>query len=155
MTPTRWLRFAALLFFLALPSATLAVVRYDEGNRLIDGVQLLQDSTDPKVFYYLPQYPRLATKEDGETLDLLCVKYVGADGAPSGGLFHALVTFSLPPAQEEAVRKKLQAEVKDAELRGPVPLMPAVSEGEAGMGSFRIVSATLSEQDGGFTRSLV
>ena len=67
-----------LLFLAALLTAASAhaVVRYDEGNRVIDGVQLLQDADDPKVYYYIPQFPRLATKPDGETLEILCVKFL-------------------------------------------------------------------------------
>lgn len=154
MSVLRLLRPLAALALLLLPVSARAVVRYDEGNRVIDGVQLLQDANDPKVYYYLPQFPRLATKEDGQTLEFLCLKYVGADGAANGGLFHALVSFSLPPAQEKALRDKLLKEV-GGELRGPVPLLPAVEEGQGGMGSFQVVSATLSDQEGGFTRSLV
>ncbi|NKB22941.1 MAG: hypothetical protein GKR87_00795 [Kiritimatiellae bacterium] len=53
----------------------LGLVSYDEGRMQLQGVQLLRDATDPKVYYYLPQYPRLATKADG-TYELLCMKYV-------------------------------------------------------------------------------
>ena len=86
-TPLRSLsRLAALALVTLSALSASAVVRYDEGNRTIDGVQLLQDASDPKAFYYLPQFPRLATKEDGETLEILCVKFVGADGGATGNL---------------------------------------------------------------------
>ncbi len=142
--------------WLAFASAAQALVKYDEGGLIIDGVQLLQDANDPLSYYYLPQYPRLALKEDGETLEFLCVKYVGAAGKPSGGLFHALVAFTLPPAQEAELQAKLEKQEKGAKLRGPVPLQQATADGNEGLGSFRVVSATLSDSgEGGFTRSLI
>ncbi len=64
---------------LALAAVATALVNYDEGQRMIRGVQLLQDNSDPNAFYYVPQFPRLATKSDG-TLELLCLKYVDAQG---------------------------------------------------------------------------
>ena len=66
------------------------------------GVRLLQDATDPTAYYYVPQYPRLATKEDG-SYELLCLKYVDAQGGTNGGLLHALIEFTLPPDQLEQV----------------------------------------------------
>lgn len=150
---------AALAFAagLALAAAEAgALVHYDEGRRIIDGVQLLQDTQDPKAFYYLPQFPRLASKEDGDVLEFLCVKYVGAGAATNGGLFHALVEFTLPPEVEERVAARLAQEVSGAVLRGPVPLMQAVEDGQQGLGGFRVVSATLSDTgEGGFTRKVI
>ncbi len=71
-------------------------MNYDVGQRTIDGIQLLQDASDASAYYYLPQYPRLATKADG-TFEFVCLKYVGGAAATNGGLFHALVEFTLPP----------------------------------------------------------
>ncbi len=148
-----WALTAALL--LAAPSG--ALVRYAEGARIIEGVQLLQDAADDKAFFYLPQFPRLATKADGETLEFLCVKYVAADPTKaSGGLFHALVEFTLPAELLAAVQKELEVQIPGAVLRGPVPLMQAVEDGEDGLGGFRIVSATLNDTgEGGFTRNVL
>ena len=146
----------AALLGLALATPAGALVKYDEGGLIIDGVQLLQDANDELSYYYLPQYPRLATKEDGETLEFLCVKYVGQAGKASGGIFHALVEFTLPPAQVARIQGKLEKEQRGAKLRGPVPLQQATEDGNNGLGSFRVVSATLSNTgEGGFTRSLV
>jgi hypothetical protein len=142
------------LALLALPA--WSVVKYDEGRRVINGVQLLQDAQDESLYWYLPQYPRVARKEDGETLEFLCVKYVGKGGDASGGIFHALVEFTLTPEDEATLAKALAKEIGGARLAGPVPLMQAVEDGEKGVGSFRVVSATLSDSaEGGFTRSLV
>ncbi len=151
----RSLGLLAVALWLATPAD--ALVRYAEGARFIEGVQLLQDAQDENAFFYLPQFPRLATKEDGETLEFLCVKYVGSDaGKASGGLFHALVEFTLPDDLLASVKRKLDEEVPGAVLRGPVPLMQAVEDGEEGLGGFRIVSATLNDTgEGGFTRNVL
>src|SRR3954464_10037129 len=85
--------FAIVCLFLAARAA--AIIKYDEGALFINGVTLLQDRENPKDYYYLPQYPRLATKEDG-TLEFLCIKYIGEKAEGNGGLFHALIEFSLP-----------------------------------------------------------
>jgi hypothetical protein len=143
---------ALLLSLAALPSK--ALVNLDAGRRLVLGVQLLQDYAVPTDYYYLPTVPRLATRDDG-TYELLCLKYVDADG-PSGGLFHALIEFSLPAAAVQALEKELIKSVPSGRIVGPVPLMQAVEKGEEGMGSFQIVSATLASRgDGGLTRTLI
>ena len=141
---------------LVVASAAPALVKYDEGRLLIEGVVLLQDAHDETAYYYLPQAPRLSTKADGQTLEFLCLKYVGAGEQASGGLFHALVEFDLPDELEARVARELARAVKGAKLRGPVPLLEAVDDGESGIGAFRIVSGTLSDTGaGGLTRSLV
>ena len=83
--------FKKLVFaFLFLGSLSLAgQVKYDEGAMYISGVTLLQDRANEKDYYYLPQFPRLSTKEDG-SFEFLCLKYVGDKAENSGGLFHAL-----------------------------------------------------------------
>jgi hypothetical protein len=142
--------------WLALGGCAHALVLYDEGRRVVEGVQLLQDASDPKAFYYLPQFPRLSQRPDGDGFEFLALKYVGSGGVASGGLFHALVEFSLPPELEARVAETLRREVEGAVLRGPVPLLEAVESGNAGVGSFRVVSATLANAGkDGLTRSLV
>lgn len=137
----------------ALP--THALVHYDQGRLTINGVTLLQDYNDPTTYYYLPQFPRLATKEDG-TLELLCLKYVDEAGGTNGGLFHALVEFTLPDDVITRLERELGKKVEGAKIAGAVPLLQATEEGADGMGSFRVISAILSDQEeGGFTRTLV
>jgi len=136
-------------------SPASAQVHYDIGRRVINGVQLLQDYRDSTAYYYLPQYPRLAQRSDG-SFELLVLKYVGDNGDSNGGLLHALVQFDLPPGILEDLEKELQREVEGARLIGPVPLLQATDDGDAGVGSFRVVSSVLSDAgDGGLTRSLV
>jgi hypothetical protein len=134
------------LIAVAVPAA--ALVKYDSGQRMIDGVQLLQDATDPLAYYYIPQYPRLATKDDG-SLELLCLKYVDAAGGSNGGLFHALIEFSLSPDTLAVIEKKLRTQVAGARIVGPVPLLQALENGEEGVGSFQIVSAVLKSREKG------
>jgi hypothetical protein len=130
-----------------------ALVSYDQGHRVIRGVQLLPDANDKSVFYYLPQYPRLATKEDG-TFEFLCLKYTDSTGTASGGLLHALIEFSLPPDLLESVEKDLLKQVPGARIAGPVPLMQATDAPDGS--SFQVVSAVLSDREkGGFTKSVV
>src|SRR5688572_8577656 len=144
-----------LLLGIALPGAASALVNYDKGSRAVLGVQLLQDSEDPSLYYYLPQFPRLAMKEDS-TFEFLCMKYVDQAGGTNGGLFHALVEFTLPEPVVRKVEEKLREKVAGAKVMGPVPLMQSVKDGENGMGSFEVVSAVLSDKgEGGFTRSVV
>lgn len=144
---------AALLALSAPPAA--ALVNYDQGARVVRGVQLLQDATDPTAYYYVPQYPRLATREDG-SYELLCLKYVDAKGGTNGGLLHALIEFTMPEDQLEAVQAELRKTSGNARIVGPVQLMQSTKDGEEGTGSFEVVSAVLSNKgEGGFTRSMV
>ncbi len=132
-----------------------AQVNYDTGRRMIDGVQLLQDSTDATAYYYIPQFPRLATRPDG-TFEFVCLKYVGGKAETNGGLFHALIEFTLPQDIVEPLEKKLSQQVPNGRIVGPVPLLQAIESGEEGVGGFEIVSAILTDKaKGGFTRSLV
>lgn len=150
-----------LLFFVfaavaALSTPAAALVRMDEGRRQVLGIQLLQDYSDPKSYHYVPAYPRLATAPDG-SFQFLCLKYVDPKGKASGGLFHALVEFTLPPDFVTELEKELKKQVPGARLAGPVALIPSGSkEGEDSPGGFEIVSAILKNTgEGGMTRQLV
>lgn len=146
---------ALFLCVMALPRPASALVNYDKGSRVVNGVQLLQDSDDPNLYYYLPQFPRLAMKDDS-TFEFLCIKYVDQAGGTNGGLFHALVEFTLPEPVVKKVEDKLKELAPGAKVMGPVPLMQSVKDGEEGTGSFEVVSAVLSDKgEGGFTRSVV
>lgn len=151
--------FATFIWLLLSPCSGHALVNYDQGQRQIKGVQLLQDFNDPTAYYYVPQFPRLATKEDG-TFEILCLKFVDTkeDGA-SGGLFHALIEFSLPPELLQEIEKDLKKQVPNARIAGAVPLMQSTEKsekGDDGTAAFQIVSSVLRDRgDKGFTRSLV
>jgi hypothetical protein len=152
--PTVVRRLVIVAAIVAAATPTHALVNYDTGRRTIDGIQLLQDASDPSAYYYIPQFPRLTSRADG-VLEFVCLKYVDVGGT-SGGLFHALVEFTLPPDLIEALEKKLKQQVPNGRIVGPVPLLQALKDGEEGVGSFEVVSAILADREkGGFTRSLV
>ncbi len=136
-------------------SIAFGQVKFDSGRYEIMGVQLLQDYQDDSAFYYLPKYPRLATNEDG-TLEFLCLKYVDPKGQASGGLFHCLVEFTLPPETVLLLEKELQKKHQGARIVGPVALLPAKKEAEDQPGSFEVVSAVLNDKaPGGMTRTVI
>ena len=134
-------------FFLSA-MAVMATVKYDEGRVEIDGIQLLQDSEDSNVYYYLTRAVRLSQKDDG-SYELLCIKYVGDDEVSSGGLFHALIEFSLPEDVVKSVETKLQEKMGEtARIAGPVPMQQYTTDGEKGIGKFDVVSSILTDTEG-------
>jgi len=133
------------LFLLLWALHAHGLVKYDEGRLLINGVQLLQDKDDPTAYYYLPQFPRLAVKSDN-TFELLCIKYVSKTGNENnGGIFHALVEFSLPPSMLQLLETELKKKVAGGKIVGPVPLQQALKDGEEGLAALSVVSAIMSE----------
>ncbi len=108
-------------------------------------------------YYYLPpgNSLRLSKREDGNP-EFLFVKYTTdeteAEGGVQGGLLHFLMEWRLSTDQESELRKKVKsdcrADGKPGKLMGHVELNEAEEKG-----SFRIISATLSDE--GFTRSMV
>ncbi|MGB3007309.1 MAG: hypothetical protein WBC06_12415 [Chitinophagaceae bacterium] len=148
---------SVLILFVLLSIQSSAQVKYDEGAVYIAGVTLLQDRAKEKDYYYLPQFPRLSTKEDG-SFEFLCLKYTGDRAENSGGLFHALVRFDLPDTILDKLTKELQRIVPGGRIAGPVPLMqPKKDDPENVTPSFDIVSAVLSNKEGkeAMTRSVV
>lgn len=136
-----------------------AIVKYNEGMILIKGVQFLQEREDPNNYYYLPQYPRLARKEDG-TFEFLCMKYIGQGGADTnGGIFHALVEFTLPAKMMDDLEKELKEKTgnQKARIAGAVPLQQTMKDGEAAPGAFKIVSSILTNTTGkdAFTKNVI
>ncbi len=145
-----------LIIILAVFLPATAQVKYDEGRIQVLGVQLLQDANDNNTYYYLPQYPSLATNEKGD-FELLCIKYVGEGDQPSGGLFHALVQFTLPDDVLNALQDALNKKMPGAKIAGPVPLQPLDDKDGSGTAGFQLVSAILSNPGGeaSFSRSIV
>lgn len=141
----------------AAPLRGQAVVHYQRGREVIHGVQLLQAFADSTAYYYVPQVPRLATRPDG-TFELLVQRYVGTGDRPSGGVFHALVEFSLPPEHVDTLLKQLRRRVPGARIIGPVPLRPATQDTAGGgtVSSFELVSAILEDTlEGRFGRNVL
>jgi hypothetical protein len=157
MSKKSFLLIFTLLYF--FPLSSYAIVKYDEGGIMVEGVQLLQDREDANAYYYLPQYPRIAQKED-KSWEILCMKYVGQGGAETnGGIFHALIEFTLPPKVIELLEAKLKEKLnnKQAYIVGPVPLQQGVKDGENGLASFQVISSILTNTTGGnpFTRTII
>lgn len=145
-----------ICIFLVLAAKSNAQVNLDEGRMIINGVQLLQDSNNPDSYYYLPDYPRLALKDDGD-FDLLCMKYIGQGGKASGGLFHALIQFDLPEEVIQSVEKELKERTGSGKIAGVVPMKQAMKDGEDGIAGFKIVSSILNntEGDDAFTANVI
>lgn len=155
MNTIKTLKTFSLLFLMYFH--LFATVKYDEGRVEIDGIQLLQDSEDDNAYYYLTRFVRLSQKEDG-SYELLCIKYVGENDATSGGLFHALVEFSLPQDVIDSVQAKLKTEIgENARIVGPVPMQQYTKDGENGIGKFDVVSSILTDTEGdeAFTRNVL
>lgn len=154
MKPTYlFLSLLTLLFVFQLP----AQVKYDEGSVQIDGIQLLQDANNSNAYYYLTRFVRLSTKEDG-SYELLCIKYVGEGEASSGGLFHALIEFSLPNDVVQQVETKLKKQVGEkAYIAGPVPMRQATNENSSEVGRFDVISSILTNTGGAdaFTSNVI
>lgn len=150
-------KFLSLIILSLFTCSLSAIVKYDEGRIMIKNIQLLQDKDNPLTYYYLPQYPKLAAREDG-TLELLFMKYVGQGGAETnGGIFHALIEFTLPDDILETLNSDLQKIVPGAVVAGPVPLLQTMKDGEIGMAAFKVVSSVLSNVEGGnpFTQTVI
>ena len=148
------LSFLSVAILLAFSGTAKSLVRLEEGSQTINGVQLLQDFQDPKRYYYVPTVPRLAQNSDG-SFQLLCMKYVDVGGKSSGGLFHALIDFTLPEETVKELQSKLQKRMPGAVIMGMVSLVPPESStvgGEATAG-FSVVSAILKNQS--FTQSTI
>lgn len=123
---------------LCFSSGLQAAVDYDAGIMTIEGVQVFRDAEDPNAYYYLPQYPRIATNENGD-FQFLLMKQIGADG--SGGIFHTLIEFTLDEALVSKIQMKLEELQPGATLVGALPLLQP-GEDDA-VGAFRVISATL------------
>lgn len=145
-----------LALLLAIVFGATAQVNYDEGRVEVLGVQLLQSHSNSSEYYYLPQFPSLSVNQNGD-LELMCIKYVGEGDAPSGGLFHALIRFTLPDEIHDELQVALEEQIPGAKIMGPVPLQPLASEEGEGTADFQVVSSVLTSTDGeeALTRSVI
>lgn len=138
-------------FCLAAESAS-CIAKYDEGRIEVDGIQLLQDSENVNAYYYIPPYPRLSRTREGD-FEFMCMKYVGDDNSSSGGLFHALVQFSLTSEEVASLGQKLKEKLPNAFIVGPVPMM---EDDDSAVPGFRLVSTILdSGSAAGFSSSVI
>ncbi|WDP90211.1 MAG: hypothetical protein HUN04_11055 [Desulfobacter sp.] len=141
-----WLVLALIAALGLLPPAARALVNYEAGRLQVNGILLLQDTADPNTYYYLPPAPRVSQRKDGG-LEFSMIKFVDPAGETSGGLFHMLVSLSLPADELAALEKGLKKINSKARLAGPVPLK------QEAQNTFSIISGTLSNKQ--FTTSLI
>lgn len=131
---------------------------FDLGTLNILGVQVLQDRLDQNKYYYVPPFPRLAQNPDS-SFNVLCIKYSGKSKESNGGIFHALIEFSLPDDILLQLNRELVKINPKGKISGPVNLLENESEnGEEREPSFRIISAVLSPGSDGknnFTSKLI
>jgi hypothetical protein len=144
-----------LILFLLIPVVVWmrpagAVVHFEEGRQLVDGVMLLQEKGNPKAFRYLPTAPRVSM--DNGRPEMLFIKFVDSESGIAGGLVHFLFTLDMAPEQVKDLEKKLRQRVSGARIVGPVDLQPSGEDDGPG-GSFRIISATLDKE--GFATSVI
>lgn len=132
-----------------------AMVKFDEGRLVLEGIQLFQDRDIPSDYYYLPNSPSLTRKPDG-TLDFLFMKYAGQGGeTSSGGLLHALIGFELSANEVSKLAKALSKKVPGARLKGPVPLQEASKQGTGSLGSFWLLTSVLGAGLSGSTPKII
>ena len=148
------------LFTLALlvslgNASTHALVMYDKGREIVDGVALLRDKEDELAYYYLPTSPSVVIDEATGKPKISLVKFVDPNGDTSGGLVHFLFSLDLPKERIEQLNKELGDKVPGATVKGPV-ILRAEGDEETGA-SFKIISSTISQQGGedSFATSIV
>jgi len=136
----------------AVAGNACALVSYDEGQRTVLGIALLQDVKNPDQYYYIPPFPSVSVNANGD-LEFLCLGFIDAKSNMSGGIIHFLCEFKLPDEAVKELQEALEEEVPGAEIAGAVPLLEP--EGEDAT-SFEIISAVLSDTaEGGFTRKII
>ena len=130
----------------------LAVVLSDGTQVVLYGKASSLSDQKTKDYYYLPVNPRLSFRPDG-TPEFLFTKFITEareeNGGVSGALLHFLMEWGLTPEQELELKNLLKNQHQGAKLLGPVDVEAADGD------SFRIISATVNENDGGFTESVI
>lgn len=112
-------------------------------------------TTDPLKtsdnYYYLPANPHVARHPDG-TPKFSMIRFVTdkakEEGGAEGAVLHFLVEYGLDESQQSETAKLLKKVVKNAKLKGAVPLEVG-AEGN----SFNVISAVLGDE--GFTPTLI
>lgn len=130
----------------------LGVVLSDGTQVILYGKATSLSDEKSKEYYYLPVNPRLSYRPD-DTPEFLFTKFVTEErddnGGVSGALLHFLMEWGLTPQQETELKSILKSQHQEAKLMGPVDVEAG------GEDSFRIISATVNESEGGFTESLI
>ncbi|MEJ2659186.1 MAG: tetratricopeptide repeat protein [Desulfobacteraceae bacterium] len=114
-----------LVLVLAAGRSDAQEIKLDATERCGD-MQCYQSMDDPKVFYYLPDQPRVAVKDGKPQFSFL--KYArlqssdkaGTGRAGGGGIVHFLVTYGAGKARIAGAQAALQKKHPDATIAGPI-----------------------------------
>ncbi len=151
----RQIRFGVLflaVLMLGIPSLSAQEILLDKMVKA-GPLTCFQSFDDPKVYYYLPDHPRLALHENGKP-QFSFLKYVrnvdtkGAGGisdAEGGGIVHFLVEYGATKEEIREAERALQEKVPEAKIEGPILYRS---------GHFTIVSS-FRQKDGELTKRIV
>ena len=87
----------SLLVAALFSSNSDAVVMYDEGREIVDGVSLLRDKQDSNAYYYLPTVPSVVMDKLSNKPKISLVKFVDTSGETKGGHVPFLFSRESPP----------------------------------------------------------
>jgi len=139
---------AALLASLAPAQEVLL-----DGYRRVNNLMLFPALHEPNVWYYLPNRPAVATGKNGKPeFSFLRYAYTtdedrtdsagGIQEAAGGGILHFLVTYEVPTDDIADAQAKLQEEVEEAKIAGPIIFKS---------GTFALVTS-ITDEEGRFSR---
>lgn len=118
------------ILFLAMSVFAISAVNGQEVNldKMVKCGDLIcyQSLDDEKLFYYLPDRPRIATKNGRPQFSFM--KYArteetgkaGINRAPGGGLVHFLVTYGATKGRVKNAEGELQEKYPDSRIEGPI-----------------------------------
>jgi len=147
--------FLAVLAGLVLLQAAPAQEVLLDGYRRIEDLVLFPALNEPNVFYYLPNRPAVATGENGKPeFSFLRYAYTtdedrassagGIQEAAGGGILHFLVTYQVPKDEIAKAQRKLQEEIEEARIAGPIIFKS---------GTFALVTS-ITDDEGRFSRRI-
>ncbi|WDP90210.1 MAG: hypothetical protein HUN04_11050 [Desulfobacter sp.] len=141
--PTPWIFFIVLLLAGLITDGFCQEINLDKMKKAGDLI-CYPSLKDAKVWYYLPDRPRLATKNGRPQFSFL--KYsrlekqgkAGTHAAQGGGILHFLVTYGADKSRVRNAERRLQEEFPEARLEGPIVYRK---------GSFALVTSFTTEQE--------
>lgn len=109
----------------SLSTAHAQEVNLDK-TKTVDGLTCYQSFKDPNIWYYLPDQPRLATKNGKPQFSFM--KYsrtnkqgkAGTNAAQGGGILHFLVTYGVSKDRVRNAERQLQEDYPEARIDGPI-----------------------------------
>lgn len=150
-------RITAVLAALAVAALLAALAPAQEvlldGYRRVNDLVLFPALNEADTWYYLPNRPAVATGKNGKPeFSFLRYAYTtdedrassagGIQEAAGGGILHFLVTYEVPSEDIAKAQAKLQEEVEEAKIAGPIIFKS---------GSFALVTS-ITDEEGRFSR---